>query len=56
MQDFFILFIDFLTDILSVLDSVELRIFNLPTTLLSLMVAFLVVGFVVSIFWRGAKT
>lgn len=53
----FILFIrDFFTDLIDLLNSITFNIGNVSVSYGGLIFAFLVVGIVVSVFWKGAKT
>lgn len=55
MSDFFILIRDFYVDIFDLFDKYSFTIGNYEVNYLSMIFVFIVIGFVVSIFWRGAK-
>lgn len=56
MALFFNMFIDCIADLLSQLSSLKFSVGELQVDFLSVMFAFLVLGFAVNVFWRGAKT
>lgn len=49
-------FIDFIADLLSQLSALKFSVGELQVDFLSVIFAFLVLGFTVNVFWRGAKT
>jgi hypothetical protein len=56
MQDFFELFISFISDIFGLLNRFSIQSFGYSASLGSILIAFLVIGFVISVFWKGART
>ncbi len=56
MQNFFELFIKLWTDIFGLLSRVTFSVYGVNVSLTSIFFAFLVTGFIISIFWRGAKS
>lgn len=56
MFEFIVLIRDFWKSIISVFDSHPLVIAGYKLSYLSLIFAFLVIGFTISYFWKGAKT
>lgn len=56
MGDFFVLLIDFIKSILGKLGDVSIDFGGVSAPLLSVLVAFLIVGFCISVFWRGVRT
>lgn len=51
---FFTLFKDFCGSVLNCLRLVEFSLFGYSVNLLTIIIAFLVIGFVAAIFWKGA--
>lgn len=56
MFDFIVMIKDFFVDIIQLFDSRPLNIAGYNVSLSALIFAFLVIGFAVSYFWKGAKT
>jgi hypothetical protein len=56
MTDFFKLFIAFCGSIIVKLDALRFDFFGYSVSYVGLLVVFLVVGFVVNVFWKGAKS
>lgn len=56
MLEFFNMIRDFWSDILGRLNGVQISIGSIRVPFGGLIFAFLVVGIVVSVFWKGAKT
>lgn len=55
MTDFFQLFVDYCTSIFASLDSVVFSMYGISVTPLSVIFCLLIVAFVISVFWKGAK-
>lgn len=56
MYEFILLIRDFMMDLIGLLNAVSFSIGNTSVSYGGLIFAFLVVGIVVSVFWKGAKT
>lgn len=56
MAQFFEMIADFWGDIITLFDQRPLQIGDYSVSLTALIFAFLVIGFVVSLFWKGART
>ena len=56
MLEFVILIRDFWVDLIDLLNSIQLTVGAIKVPLGGLIFAFLVVGIVISVFWKGAKT
>lgn len=56
MLDFFTLIRDFWVSIIAVFDSRPLQIGNYSVSLFAIIFSFIVIGLVVSVFWRGARS
>lgn len=56
MFEFISLLRDFWKSIISVFDSYPINFAGYNVSLISLIFAFLVIGFAISYFWKGAKT
>lgn len=56
MLDFFALIKNFISSIIGVFDKYPLSIGGYNVSFFSLIFAFLVIGFFISYFWKGAKT
>lgn len=56
MEQFFHMFVNLITSIWGVLGTVSFTVNGLPVTLSAILFAFLVVGIVINVFWKGAKT
>ena len=56
MLDFISMLADFWKSIFFVFDSHPLNIGGIEVSLTALIFAFLVIGFAISYFWKGAKT
>lgn len=55
MTKFIVSFFNFMTDLLMLLDDLTIELFGYQVSLLSLIFALIVFGFVINVFWRGAK-
>ena len=55
MTDFFLMIFNFMRKFLELLDSHYVELFGYDVSLLSLIFVFIVFGFVINVFWRGAK-
>lgn len=55
MTDFFNFFVTIWQDIIGLLTDTSFDLFGLPVNLASLLFVFLVIGFVISAFWRGSR-
>lgn len=56
MLDFFNLIRDFWVDLIGLLNSLQIPIGNISVPFGGLIFAFLVVGIVATVFWKGSKT
>lgn len=56
MYDFIVFLRDFFVDLIELLNSISFTVGNISVSYGGLLFAFLVVGIVVSVFWKGAKT
>lgn len=56
MGDFFKMIADLWKSIFAVLDSHPVNIFGYDVSLTYIIMAFLIFGFVVSVYWKGAKS
>lgn len=56
MGQFFSMFVDFWKSIIKLFDDRPLQIGDYQVSYFAIIFACLVIGFVVSIFWKGAKT
>ena len=55
MSRFFDLFVDFVSSILLLLHGVRFDMFGFEVDFLSIILSFFIIGFVISLFWKGAK-
>lgn len=55
MQEFFTQFLNWFKELTDLLSSVQFRLYGYNVNLLSIFIAFIVIGFIVSFFWKGAK-
>lgn len=56
MEDIFYFIRDMFMGYLGVLESIVFEVNGIEVNFLSLVVAFLIVGLIVAVFWKGAKT
>lgn len=56
MGQFFVMFVDFWKSIFALLGDTYLPIGNFSVSVLDIFYLFFIIGFVISVFWRGAKT
>lgn len=56
MKDFFDMIISWFTQIFGILDNIKLDFGFTEASLLVILGALLVVGFVITLYWRGGKT
>lgn len=55
MSNFFDLFINFWRSLLLLLHGIKFNLFGYDVDFLSIVLSFFVIGFVVSLFWKGAR-
>ena len=56
MSNFFVLLVNFWKSLFGLLDKVVFEINGVDISLGTLVVSFLLVGLVISVFWKGART
>ena len=56
LTDFFKLFIAFCARIISQLDKLRFDLFGHDVSYVAVIVVFFIMGFIINIFWKGAKT
>lgn len=55
MTRFFDMFFSFWSKLLGLLDKYKFIIYGYEVSILGLLVAFIIIAFVISLFWKGAK-
>lgn len=56
MEQFFIMFANLWRRLLGLLDRVQFTVGGYTVSVYSLILAFLVLGIIIGVFWKGAKT
>lgn len=56
MEKFFIMFANLWRSLLGLLDRVKFTVGGYTVSVYSLILAFLVLGIIIGVFWKGAKT
>lgn len=56
MTEFFKMFIDYISGILTCLNNYGFEFFGFFVSVPMLLMSFLIIGFAVSFFWKGART
>lgn len=55
MTDFVVFFSNMMSSLVSVLDSAKFSLYGFDVSIIGIMVAIIVVGLVISVFWKGAR-
>lgn len=56
MTLFFEAFLGFMRDIILTFDQLKFELFGYKVSYFSILFVFLIIGFVINVFWRGART